>query len=793
MAHSKDSSQSGTFGLLFGSEGVDSNVEQVSDPKDGKDSKKRSSSKLAKKGKVSDAIDPQSERDLLDCGSDPIESSETTTERDEISLLESADGSCSNGENPSSGENAFSDAPEQLEETSSAQDACANTDSLSTQDYAARKVMSDEAPIRSPNLKSSAAYQVVARRYRPQTFDELIGQEAAARALSNAIETNRVGHAYLFTGARGVGKTSCARIFAKALNCVEGPTTKPCLKCDSCVAISTGEDVDVIEIDGASNRGVDEIRQLRQNAAIAPSRSRYKIYIIDEVHMLTREAFNALLKTLEEPPARVKFIFCTTEPNKIPITILSRCQRFDFNAIRGNSISSRLKQIAELEGAEVEEGVFDVLARRANGSMRDAQSLLEQLLSFAPKHVSLADAHSMLGSVDDEKIFELIGATVQGDSKRVFELLGATVALGVDFGTLVEQTFGAYRDLMIVGSGCEASELAYSPVARFNEIKQIAEKIGIRRILASLQILDQAIQRMRYSAQARIIAELAFARLCQLDAFQTIESLINQLKNGSIPQVPVDSVVHNPQQTSAENDKKKNKAALTAAKGEEETALQSQESSEVVSIQPLAENSQNDLSKSDVSPDLPKNDSPQTNVSWTSKSQEELAAIWREAADSDVELSRCASVFLEVKAEKPQTFVVVFPEGEEERQDFCERKRTTIESRLVAILGEPLVLRLTSNSSGCVSALNSKGGLEPQQSENELQKHSEVSAVDVPVMGLDKSAIPPVPSNYDELRREVSDSEVARQLQSIFGAELSDVKPTSQSTNRRPNQGGGYE
>ncbi|MBQ7813426.1 MAG: DNA polymerase III subunit gamma/tau, partial [Thermoguttaceae bacterium] len=421
-----------------------------------------------------------------------------------------------------------------------------------------------EKPEKPASSSSATAYQVVARRYRPQAFGELIGQETVARALSNAIETNRVGHAYLFTGARGVGKTSCARIFAKALNCVDGPTVRPCLVCDSCVAVSTGDDVDVIEIDGASNRGVDEIRQLRQNATIAPSRSHYKIYIIDEVHMLTREAFNALLKTLEEPPARVKFIFCTTEPNKIPITILSRCQRFDFSGIASGSIAERLAQIAAQEGAEAEDGVFEILARRANGSMRDAQSLLEQLLSFAPTYISPADARGMLGSVDDKKLFDILDATVAGNCARVFEIVADAAAQGVDFGILVEQTLGVYRDLMVVANGCGARELMYSPVARLPELQEIAAAFGIRRILASLQILDQTAQRMRFSAQSRILAELAFARLCLLDSFQALETLIDRLRSGSLPELgapaassPVSAL---PPASSETDDRKKNNA-----------------------------------------------------------------------------------------------------------------------------------------------------------------------------------------------------------------------------------------
>src|ERR671929_1679709 len=196
---------------------------------------------------------------------------------------------------------------------------------------------------------TDARYTVIARRYRPQTFDELVGQEHVARALQQAIASGRVGHAYLFTGARGVGKTSAARILAKALNCVHGPTPEPCNECDVCLRVAAGDDVDVLEIDGASNRGIDEIRQLRQNVAVRPSRVRYKIYIIDEVHMLTKEAFNALLKTLEEPPEHVKFIFATTEPQKIPITILSRCQRFDLHRIATNLIADHLQFIAKKE------------------------------------------------------------------------------------------------------------------------------------------------------------------------------------------------------------------------------------------------------------------------------------------------------------------------------------------------------------------------------------------------------------------------------------------------------------
>src|SRR5947208_6619240 len=220
-----------------------------------------------------------------------------------------------------------------------------------------------DAPTTEPQ-----GYTVLARRYRPQLFDELVGQEAVAQALANAITSDRVAHAYLFTGARGVGKTSTARILAKCLNCEKGPTISPCGQCDACKSIATGEDVDVLEIDGASNRGIDNIREIRNNVQFRPARGRFKIYIIDEVHMVTREAFNALLKTLEEPPPHVKFIFATTEVNKVPITILSRCQRFDFAGIGVPRIVARLKQIVALEKMRADDEALELVARRAGGS-----------------------------------------------------------------------------------------------------------------------------------------------------------------------------------------------------------------------------------------------------------------------------------------------------------------------------------------------------------------------------------------------------------------------------------------
>src|SRR5262245_6608802 len=289
---------------------------------------------------------------------------------------------------------------------------------------------------------SSAAgthYKVLARRWRPQQFSDLIGQEAIAQALQGAITAQRVAHAYLFTGARGVGKTTTARILAKALNCREGPTCTPCDRCDSCEGVAAGDDVDVLEIDGASNRGIDEVRELRQNVNLRPTRGRYKIYIIDEVHMLTREAFNALLKTLEEPPEHVKFIFATTDPQKIPVTILSRCQRFDFGTIGNDRIQKRLEGIVQAEGIEVDESVLELVTRRASGSMRDALSLMDQLLAFGGERVTAEQVHQLLGTANEDRLLQLATSLIDRDAGKAIDAVDEAESHGVQLGELIDQ------------------------------------------------------------------------------------------------------------------------------------------------------------------------------------------------------------------------------------------------------------------------------------------------------------------------------------------------------------------
>ena len=387
-------------------------------------------------------------------------------------------------------------------------------------------------PESDATLEPATPYVVVARRYRPQGFGELIGQEHVSQALSNAIATNRIGHAYLFIGARGTGKTSTARIFAKALNCVHGPTATPCNECDICRSISAGNDVDVLEIDGASNTGIDNIRELRQNANVRPGRSRFKIYIIDEVHMLSTAAFNGLLKTLEEPPEHVKFMFCTTEARKIPITILSRCQRFDFAGISTRSIFDRLRQIVEAEGVEAEDEALEVLARRAAGSMRDSQSLLEQLLAFAPERITVADVHNMLGTAGDQRLAAMVKHLVNRDAASALGELDLAAREGVDVGQLIEQLFGFFRDCMVAAVGCSADAFLYASSSSGGDVIDAGKRLGLQTILAVMQILDQTLSRLRYSTQARILAELALVRISNLEDLEELSALIVQLKTG---------------------------------------------------------------------------------------------------------------------------------------------------------------------------------------------------------------------------------------------------------------------
>ncbi|MEQ9408576.1 MAG: DNA polymerase III subunit gamma/tau [Fuerstiella sp.] len=383
-------------------------------------------------------------------------------------------------------------------------------------------------------MTDGSHYTVLARRFRPQAFDDVVGQEHVAQALRNAIRSGRVAHAYLFTGARGVGKTSTARILAKALNCPNVQDGVPCNACEICDGISAGNDVDVLEIDGASNRGIDDIRSLRANVNVRSMRTKFKLYIIDEVHMLTREAFNALLKTLEEPPPNVKFVFCTTEPNKVPDTILSRCQRFDFSAIGEASIGQRLKEIATAEGFVVDDEAVELVARRARGSMRDSQSLFDQLLAFSDGTIKAEDVHRMLGTASDDMLVTLFEAITQHRPGEVLNSLEAALNSGVQAGELLDQCVGYVRDQMITLAGGASVPLCSVGGSRRETVQQQAEALGLPNVMAAFQILSEAKGRMLRSTFARILLEMALVQISLLENLTAISSLLS----GKLPALP---------------------------------------------------------------------------------------------------------------------------------------------------------------------------------------------------------------------------------------------------------------
>ncbi|MCX5678663.1 MAG: DNA polymerase III subunit gamma/tau [Candidatus Omnitrophica bacterium] len=357
------------------------------------------------------------------------------------------------------------------------------------------------------------AYIVFARKYRPRNFEEITGQSHITTTLKNAIEQSRVAHAYLFAGPRGVGKTTTARILAKALNCEKGPTTKPCNKCASCQEITSGSSLDILEIDGASNRGIDEIRSLRENAKFMPSKGAFKIYIIDEVHMLSNEAFNALLKTLEEPPPHVKFIFATTHAHKVPPTILSRCQRFDFRRIPTKDILANLKKITKEEKLAVDDEALGLIAKYGDGSMRDAQVILDQIASFTKEKVGASDVTKILGVVDDEILFALSGAIHNKDPKTALKIIDGLVNGGKDVMQAVVGLIEHFRNISIAKVAKELDSLIDAGSDKIERYREESAKFTIEEMLYIIYTLSNAIDFMRKTDMARIPFEAALVKL----------------------------------------------------------------------------------------------------------------------------------------------------------------------------------------------------------------------------------------------------------------------------------------
>ena len=372
-------------------------------------------------------------------------------------------------------------------------------------------------------------FQVSARKWRPQKFSELIGQEHIVRTLHNAIEMDRVAHAYLFSGTRGVGKTTTARLLAKALNCEQGPTPEPCDQCNFCREIRDGYSVDVLEIDGASNRGINEVRDLIENVQYSTSACRFKIYIIDEVHMLTKEAFNALLKTLEEPPPQVVFIFATTELIKIPETILSRCQCFEFKPLTQQQIIGQLKAICEHDGIRIDPHSLEEIAKNGAGSMRDAQSLLDQVIAFCGTEIEPGAVESVLGVVGQDALASFVDCVIQKDAAGLLEQVKEVIEHGKDLGYFCRDLIEYLRNLMLVKVAANAESLLSGQTIHLDTLKKQAASFEADELHQMFQVLSKAEMEMKRSSRPQMLFEMAVLRLTEVRPLREIDRLIDQI------------------------------------------------------------------------------------------------------------------------------------------------------------------------------------------------------------------------------------------------------------------------
>jgi len=377
------------------------------------------------------------------------------------------------------------------------------------------------------------SYQVFARKYRPQTFEEVVGQAPIVSTLKNAVAQNRIHHAYLFSGLRGVGKTTVARLMAKALNCAQGPTATPCNACASCAEIAEARSLDVLEIDGASNRGIDAVRELRETVRYAPARDHHKVYIIDEVHMLTPEAWNALLKTLEEPPPHVVFLFATTDYRKIPLTILSRCQHFDFRKIAAADMARHLRKMAEGEKITVPDPVITLIVRAAEGSLRDAQSALDQVIAFSGDAVTEEQARAVLGVIDGDLIAGFFAAVRARDCARLVGIVDTVFENGYQAVQFLEDLMAYGRDLLLVRAVTEAGRYLPGGPDQARELQAAAAVFDEDELLRILELLTREEQRLKNTSNPRVLLEALAIRLARLADLTPIEDLIARLEKGA--------------------------------------------------------------------------------------------------------------------------------------------------------------------------------------------------------------------------------------------------------------------
>ena len=374
-------------------------------------------------------------------------------------------------------------------------------------------------------------HKALYRVYRPKTFEDVVGQEHIVKTLKNQIKNKNIGHAYLFSGTRGTGKTSTAKIFARAVNCLNPINEEPCNECEICVDTLNDNIMDIVEIDAASNNSVDDIRELRESVKYTPSKARYKVYIIDEVHMLSQGAFNALLKTLEEPPSYVIFILATTEPHKIPATILSRCQRFDFKRVSSKDIASRMAYICKKENIEAEEKALSLIARNSQGALRDALSILDQCMSFGNEKIEYNDVIELLGTVNIDELFELSQSIIDENTKKSLQILNEFIIWGKDIRNLINDLIDHFRNLMVCKVSKDLDEIISLPEESIERLKEQSENININDLIRILNILSETQDSMKSSSNTRILAEVTIMKIAQPMFDESKEALIKRIEN----------------------------------------------------------------------------------------------------------------------------------------------------------------------------------------------------------------------------------------------------------------------
>lgn len=392
-------------------------------------------------------------------------------------------------------------------------------------------------------------YQVTARKWRPQKFDNVVGQEHITSTLKNALKSGKIAHAFLFTGPRGVGKTTTARILAKSLNCENPKDYEPCNACAMCKSISSSQTMDIIEIDGASNRGIDEIRTLRESVKYAPTQGRYKVYIIDEVHMLTKESFNAFLKTLEEPPAHTIFIFATTDVHKVPLTIISRCQRFDFRRIQLDVIKNLLLKIAKSEGIQIDDKTLTTISKKADGALRDAESYFDQVVAFCGNEIDFKTVSKMLNLIDDDLYFRFSDAVLNKEFKIVFEITGVLYSNGWDFIDFLDGLNEHFRNILTVIVTGQTSLIESADIYK-EKYSGYTNSFSKGDVLRILNFINKTRQDIRFSQNQRLTVEISLTHLVGLERSETISEIISQINSGNLN---TEYTVPEPQKKKAEN------------------------------------------------------------------------------------------------------------------------------------------------------------------------------------------------------------------------------------------------